>query len=665
MRVPLALLGLCLLFAHPAAFAQPQEGGVDPGGRVDLSSLSGEQRSLFEEVAGERLSPCGGAETLSACLEKKDACSTCIARGRSLARLLLKGASREQAENVLDDIDKAQAAAPQQIDLGPAEGRGAKDAPVILVEFADYECPYCGRLEPQLQRVLARHPDWVRHYFLNFPLTQLHENADAAARAAIAARRQGKFWEMHDLLYARQESLSEGIYEGLAKELGLDVARFTADMASKDVADELARDVAEARRLKVDGTPTLFLNGRRYEDLSNEAALEDGLAFEYAQKTGDQSAFLRDPSRRERAKERSFYAHLLELSVLALNLAFLWLFLRSGLSARLRDLVGRRLGGPWGKSAGYLFLFTLLMAVVFLPVEILSSWGFDQRYGLSNQGLAAWLGEWAIGLVISLLGTVLLGGIFFWILRRFPRRWWLVVAVAVIPLAASLSALYPVAIAPLFNDYTPLPQGEVRSRVEALAAEQGIPLEGIYLMDMSRQTSRANAYVTGLGATKRIVFTDTLLANFTPDEIAFVTGHEIGHYVLHHLWIGILVFGAGGFLVLYLLARLTGRILARRGEALGVREAADPASTPLLMLVLAVLSFAGNPVGNAISRELEHRADVYSLEVTGDGEAAALAFEKLGTQNLADPDPALIWKILFADHPTIQERVDFARSWGK
>lgn len=629
-------------------------------GLVDLSGLSPEQRALYDAISSERLSPCGDAETLQSSLAGGAPCPESIARARTLARVLAKDMPRERAESLLDELDEIAAQPPKTIDLTGVPGRGPENAPITLVEVADFECPYCGRLEPILQAVLRRHPTWVRHYFLNLPITNAHLHADAAARAALAAGKQGKFWEYHDLLYARQEQLSDENFLRWAEELGLDAARFQADMASQELRDKVAADTDQAlKQLGVKGTPRLFINGRPYADRPTEEAIEDALAFAYAQATGDQSVYQNDPGRRALGKQRELYVVFFDLAGTALGLWLLWLFLSRGWSARLSSFAKRLRPGPWGHSLVYGVLYGLGSSLVALPLAVASGWWLDQRFGLSNQSFGAWLGEWALGLALSLVAVALLFPLLYFAIRRFGARWWLAAATAVVPLTVALVFLAPVVLMPLFNQYTPLPDGAVKTRIEALAASQEIPLEGIFEMDMSRQTSKANAFVTGLGATKRVVYSDTLLQKFTPDEIAFVTGHEFGHYAEHHIWLGIALGGVGGFLLFFLVARLAERLIASRRARFQIAALQDPASYPALVLVAGLLGLLAQPLGNAYSRYLEERADAYGIAVAPDRAAAASAFEKLATQNLANPSPNVLVKYWMYTHPPIQERIEF------
>jgi STE24 endopeptidase len=234
-----------------------------------------------------------------------------------------------------------------------------------------------------------------------------------------------------------------------------------------------------------------------------------------------------------------------------------------------------------------------------------------------------------------------------------------------VPLTVVLANLAPVLILPLFNKFEPLKDQALAERIKALAAAQGVTISDVLQMDMSKRTRKANAMFTGLGNTKRIVLGDTLLDEFTPDEIEVVIAHELGHQVHGDIW---KLIGLGALtttLISWLVHRLIGPLTARFGPRFGLdpaQGAADVAALPLLGLLLGAVSLALAPAQNAISRNLvEREADRYALDLTGNRAAFVGAMEKLGRMNLADPQPPALVKYLLYSHPPLQERIDFAR----
>jgi STE24 endopeptidase len=218
---------------------------------------------------------------------------------------------------------------------------------------------------------------------------------------------------------------------------------------------------------------------------------------------------------------------------------------------------------------------------------------------------------------------------------------------------------------PLFNVYTPLPQGEIRDKLIALSDKAGVKVEGIYEMDMSKQTKKANAMFTGIGNTKRIVLGDNLIKEYTPDEIEVVIAHEMGHNILQHIWkiIALMSFiSAIGFLLIHL---TMGKIINRYKARLKIEGPADIASLPLFMLIFVVFGLITLPVSPTYSRYLEQQADKYALELTCKPDEFISAMNKLAYQNLSDPNPSPVIEFLLYDHPPASKRIKFAETYIK
>lgn len=246
--------------AQAAAPARTGDVTEIPG--IDLADLSASERESFWSLANEELSTCGDPYSLAVCARDRRPCRTCVPALRFLARLVKDGRSRDDASEQLR-LRYAPANA-VQVNTTGAPSLGAADAPVTLVEFSDYECPHCAHAIPIIRQVEHDFPGRLRVVHMNFPLSG-HTHALAAARAALAAGRQGKFWEMHDLLFTNQRALEPADIARYAQQLGLDAARFRTDSASPAVEAEIAATRHEGERLEISGTPTLFINGRRYE----------------------------------------------------------------------------------------------------------------------------------------------------------------------------------------------------------------------------------------------------------------------------------------------------------------------------------------------------------------------------------------------------------------
>jgi Zn-dependent protease with chaperone function len=335
-----------------------------------------------------------------------------------------------------------------------------------------------------------------------------------------------------------------------------------------------------------------------------------------------------------------------------------------GISARLRTIAADAAHGRFYPTLViYLTLLSLVMFVIQLPLSYYVGYAREHAYGLSSQRLGKWVADELKGLAVG----VLLGAAVLWVpyllLRASPERWWLWTGALALPFFALILLVAPVFIAPLFNKFGPMRDKELEAEVLAVAGAAGVEGARVFEVEKSVDTKKVNAYVTGVGNTKRIVLWDTLLARLTPRQTRFVVGHEVGHYVLGHVRLNIVVSSAltvAGLWGVHLTADLA---LARFGGQFGFDRISDVASMPLLMLLLSVFSTAITPAMLALSRRHERAADRFGLELTGDNHAAATAFIALQEQNLAVPRPGRLYKIFRASHPPIGERVDFINSY--
>jgi len=246
------------------------------------------------------------------------------------------------------------------------------------------------------------------------------------------------------------------------------------------------------------------------------------------------------------------------------------------------------------------------------------------------------------------------------LLERSPRRWWVWLWLASIPWALLMTVLWPVAIDPLYNRFEPMRREPLRTRIADLSRNAGVTDPEILQTDSSKRSTKLNAYVTGLGPTKRIVVFDTTLRALSEDEVVAIVGHEMGHYVLHHIWWGFVMAVIGGLGFLWLLSQILPRVIERFGPRFGITALNDLAGLPLVILVMSVLMFVQMPLVNAISRHQEHAADRYGLELTHLNRAMASSFVKFVTHDYADPDPPPFIVFWLYSHPPIRERVEFA-----
>jgi len=352
----------------------------------------------------------------------------------------------------------------------------------------------------------------------------------------------------------------------------------------------------------------------------------------------------------------------------ALGLLIPALLLYTGFSARLRTLAFRP-GRSWLLSLMvFALLFTLVTAVLGLPLAYYEGYLRQHAYGLSNQTLGKWAGDWVKGVGLAGVGLALVLWIPYLLLRRSPRRWWLYAGLSAAPIATLLLVITPVWIDPLFNDFGPMQNRALEQRILRLADRAGIPGSRVYEVRKSVDTKTINAYVTGFGATKRIVLWDTILAKLDPDEVAFVAAHEMGHFVLGHVAALIGLITLLSLLSLYVVHRVAGGLIARFQRRFGFERLADPASLPLLGLLMSLVSLVATPLMLAYTRHQEHEADRFGLELTQNNRAAALTFVRLQQENLGVPRPGLWYMLWRGSHPSVGDRVDFAnqyRPWAE
>jgi len=335
----------------------------------------------------------------------------------------------------------------------------------------------------------------------------------------------------------------------------------------------------------------------------------------------------------------------------------------SGLSARLRNLAhggGRR----WFPTVAlYALLFVLFTALLTLPLAYYAGYLRQHEYGLSNQSLGRWMSEWLKGVAVSGIGFSLVLWIPYLLLRRSPQRWWLYAGLAAIPLTTLLLVITPVWVDPIFNNFGPMQDKALESSILTLAERAGIEGSRVYQVDKSVDTKAVNAYVTGFGGTKRIVFWDTIVAKLEPEQILFVAAHEMGHFVLRHtlaVILGATIFTTVSLYVVHLTA---GRMIARYAGRFRFERLSDVASFPLLLLLGSIVSLILTPGVLAFSRYQEHEADRFALEITRNNHAAATTFVRLQQENLSLPRPGLLYMLWRGSHPALGDRVDFANRY--
>jgi len=368
-----------------------------------------------------------------------------------------------------------------------------------------------------------------------------------------------------------------------------------------------------------------------------------------------------NPERQKRAKVYARIQRRLTLVDLAIGTLYVIAWLALGWSGALKTYLLGWTTNDWLLVAAYGVVFGAGIYLFGLPLSYYSGFVLPHRFDLSNETVKGWIGDQVKSILIGgLLGGFLLEVVYA-LLRASPDLWWLWVAIFMLLFNVLLANLGPVILFPIFYKFAPLgdEHADLVERLLQLAARAGARVRGVYRFDMSRRTKAANAALAGLGNTRRILLGDTLLDEFTHDEIETVMAHELGHHVHKDIPAGILVESGLTLVGLYLAS-----LGLRWGAAvLGFANPSDIAALPVLALVMGAYGLVTMPLGNAYSRWRERRADEYALQATGKGEAYAAALVRLANQNLADADPERWVEFLLYSHPALGKRIEMARSF--
>jgi STE24 endopeptidase len=331
-----------------------------------------------------------------------------------------------------------------------------------------------------------------------------------------------------------------------------------------------------------------------------------------------------------------------------------------GVSAALRDWAVGVLGpSPALVVALYVLALSLLFEVATLPFSLYRGFVLERRYGLSIETLEHWLKDHAkavvVGVVFAEAGAVFV----YFTLGNWPESWWVFAGIGYSLVVIVLVNLAPVLLLPLFFTFKPLQKEALRDRLTALASKAGTRVMGVYEWTLSDRTKKANAALTGMGRTRRILLSDTLLADYSDDEIEVILAHELAHHVHRDIWTSVLVDMALTFAGFFAAHQLLQRVV----PFFGLQGVADPAGMPALLLTAAAIGLCVKPLLNALSRAHERRADFFALQMTKNPSAFITAMRRLGQQNLAEDNPSRLVQAFFYSHPPIKERLQAAQHW--
>lgn len=332
-----------------------------------------------------------------------------------------------------------------------------------------------------------------------------------------------------------------------------------------------------------------------------------------------------------------------------------------GWSARFRNWAERVTRRRTLQSMLYALPYVVVTALAVLPWAIYAGFARERQYGLMNQSFGGWAGDLLTATVVNIVVSALLFALVFAVIRASPRRWWLWGAAALTGFLAIGVAIAPVFITPLFNTYTELRAGPVRGRIVAMARAYDVPADHIYVFDQSRQTKTVNANVSGLGPTIRISLNDNLLNRTTLPQTASVMGHELGHYVLGHLWRLIAAYAVIFLAGLWVISRVAPALIARWRSRWGVRDVTDVAAVPVFSILATIFGLLLTPIVNTVIRTNEIEADAFGLDAAREPDGFAQIALTLAESRKLEPGP--VEEFLFYDHPSPAARIRMSMVW--
>jgi len=391
-----------------------------------------------------------------------------------------------------------------------------------------------------------------------------------------------------------------------------------------------------------------------------------------ATQTQNTKEYTLPPEKLQKAIEYASAQHWLHFIGAIYGIIVLLIVLGFGLSAKFRDWAEAASRRRFVQALIFVPLLTLAMDILSLPLGIYGQ-RLELRFEQSVQSWPSWFWDWTKGELVSFVISIILVYILYAVIRRSPRRWWFYFWLASLPILFTVIFLAPYVIEPLFFEFTPLAKqhSDLVDQLEKVVARGGlsIPPGRMFEMKASEKLKSVNAYVTGFGASKRVVVWDTTIQKMTTPETLFVFGHEMGHYVLNHIRNSLILGALFALILLYAGYHALHWSLARWGAKWRIRELNDWASFPVLLLFLSIVGFLSEPVTNAYSRHIEHQADIYGLEVIhglvpNSREVASHAFQVLGEVSLDEPNPNPFIEFWIYNHPSITDRVAFAQSYN-
>lgn len=363
----------------------------------------------------------------------------------------------------------------------------------------------------------------------------------------------------------------------------------------------------------------------------------------------------------EKAKRYNRIARRISIAEFILGMALLLVLLFGNFSHSVRDLALIYTSSPWVLVLFYLLAIGIVFEIISFPLSVYGGFLLEHKFKLSNQRFLRWLRDHVKGLALSFVLTLILVQALYFLLREFPKSWWLVAAVVFTLFFIILAKIAPIIILPLFYKFHPLEDDELKKRLLGLADKTRTKVLGVFKWGLKEKTRKANAALIGSGKTRRIILSDTLLENFTPDEMEIVLAHELGHHSLKHIRNGMVIQTVISLAGWYLAAR----VLSHSWNYFGLTGIDDVAGLPLIVLVFAILSLLLLPWMNLFSRTLEKKADEFAIRTTRKPDALISMMGKLTRLNLSEYRPNRLIHFIFHSHPSPAERIEFAQDFKK
>ena len=361
----------------------------------------------------------------------------------------------------------------------------------------------------------------------------------------------------------------------------------------------------------------------------------------------------------DKAKQYSTIKHRIALINIFLSPILLYIFLITGIPVYFKNISQLIPGSDYVNLIIFYIVIGALYYVINLPLEFYSGFILEHRFSLSNQTLKDWaLRETKKNIIAFIISGPLVLALYYF-LKTWPLNWWLWTAFLWFSVSIILAKFAPVIIVPLFYKYSPVKDAVLEDRLNQLVLKVGFKAGGVYELAVSRDTKKANAALLGLGRQKRIVLCDTLISNFSHDEIESVMAHELGHHKLSHMWKLIISGGIFTYLVFF----FTNIVFLKLRGFFGYSMIQGYESLVLIYFIMSVLGIPAGILSNAFSRQLEKDADMFALKTTGNSQAFISAMKRLGEQNLADANPGMLYEIMLYSHPPIARRIALAESF--